>query len=106
MLWCQEICDQNPVSGAISVFKNENDLGVAYRLAVRKTDFGTKPHGLAGQLLCERLQAGFYKPGGLGNRTAGAFGECKLSDFSFVVERYCERQKSAGPIEGQPCRMD
>ena len=107
MLWCQKIGNHDAVSTAIPVFKNENDLRVSYRLAaVRKTDFGAKAHGLAGQLLRDHLQTGLDKPRRIGGRAVWTLGKRKLSDFSLVVERYCERREIAGLVEGHPRRMD
>src|ERR1700719_752152 len=91
MLRCQKIRNHNPVRIAIAVLKDENDLRMAYMATVRKTDFRTKAHGLAGQLLCEHLQTGLDKSGSLRSRTVWTIGKGKLSDFSVVVERYCER---------------
>lgn len=88
------------------MLKDKNDLGVPYRLPVRKTDFGTKPHGLARRLLRYKLETVFDKPARLFRRTVRTFGKAKLSDFSLVVKRYCKRQEIAGLVKGQPRRMD
>ena len=98
MLRCKKIWDHNPVSTTVSVLQNENDLGVV--AAVRKTDFRTKPHGLAGQLLCDHLQAGFDIPARLLGRTVPTSWKRKLLDFSLIVDCYSEGQETARLLEG------
>jgi len=65
-----------------------------------ENDFRTKAYGLAGQLLREHLQTGFEKPARVLCRTVWTLGKGKLSDFSLVVDYYCERQEIAGLFEG------